>query len=152
MNRGVSVNASKLTVAPGRSCLRPLNPSSRWAMRSGDLPAGVRGSKSGDSDGDVGCTIAHAAGANPATSAAPAGQAITRLLPETDTFMAGYSTTVLTEAVLLPLSGSVTPEPAVAVFVNVAAAFGWTTMLALATAPAPKLPRFVNVTTLPASV
>src|ERR1041385_7424758 len=72
MNRGESVNASKLTVVTGRSCLRPANPASRWAMRSGDLAAGVRGSKSGVSDGATGCTTAWAAGAKPATSAAPA--------------------------------------------------------------------------------
>ena len=59
---------------------------------------------------------------------------------------------VLTDAELLAFSGSVIVELQLAVSVIVAAAVGWTMMVAVVCWPLPKLPRLGKVTSWPATV
>src|SRR5512140_1441063 len=70
------------------------------------------------------------------------------VLPYT-TFIRIGSTTALSSFTLLALAGSSTPDLQTATSVKVPGTSGWIVMLALVWAPAPMVPRFVKVRTLP---
>src|SRR5262249_35745349 len=81
-----------------------------------------------------------------------AGQVKTRLPPTWTTLSTTACTSVLTEAVLFNLKGSVTPEEQVAVFVIVPPTKGTTTIVAVRDPPLARLPRFGKVTAVPSNV